>query len=273
MLTGWNEVQPGVYPNIPNEEYHAGPGVSNSGLSLFLKSPKKYWYKYLQETYKENKESDDKKFGSAVHAALLEPAEFDKRYFVTKKIARRGKEWEAILNEAGEKEILFDGDLKVIDLIKESILQLKIGKKLLDGKKEHSIYWIDKDSGVLCRTRPDCYNDRFVLDVKTTRDASPQEYPKSVYNYGYHRQAAMMLDGLEAITGKSYKDFIHLAIEKDPPYLLGVYNLDDDAIEQGRREYKAALIKFRECMEANYWPGYTEVIQDLSLPYWALKIA
>jgi hypothetical protein len=33
------------------------------------------------------------------------------------------------------------------------------------------------------------------------------------------------------------------------------------------------LIKFRECQEANQWPGYPDEVQTIQLPRWYVKRA
>jgi hypothetical protein len=61
------EIKPGVYLDIPNESYHAGPGISKSGLwTIATKTPAHF--KYGER--KENKAFD---FGEACHLAILQP--------------------------------------------------------------------------------------------------------------------------------------------------------------------------------------------------------
>lgn len=74
-------MQPGIYDNLSNHQYHAGPGESKSLLDLVRRSPAHYRARMLAA-------NDDtppaatpaQMIGTAFHALLLEPAEFAKNY-------------------------------------------------------------------------------------------------------------------------------------------------------------------------------------------------
>jgi len=265
-------MKPGIYKEMDINLYHSSEGISNSGLCLFSESPKKYWYKYLSGMCGIEKPTDDQIFGSAVHTAILEPDEFNNRYFVVDKMKRSGKKWNAVLEAAGNKQVLFEPDYRAIEQIMWSLAQIPTAKQIIsNGNAEHSIYFNDADTGALCKARPDYFTDTLVVDIKTTKCAEQNEYSKTVKNYNYHRQAAMILDALSAQTGQLYELFVHIAIEKEPPYLIALYVFDDETIEQGRYEYKKALGSYAECLSKNEWPGYSLEPVDLSLPSWALK--
>jgi hypothetical protein len=61
-------------------DYHTLPGMSNSGLSDFIDSPLLYWHNHVQPGREAEESTPFMQFGSAVHAAVLEPGEFDRRY-------------------------------------------------------------------------------------------------------------------------------------------------------------------------------------------------
>lgn len=66
---------------------------------------------------------------------------------------------------------------------------------------------------------------------------------------------------------------IFIAVEKEPPYNVELYELDDEAIEAGRQEYLKDIETYKECLKTDTWHGYTteQKINILSLPAWALK--
>ena len=35
--------KPGIYFNMPEQEYHADPSLSTSGIKLLLQDPEEYW--------------------------------------------------------------------------------------------------------------------------------------------------------------------------------------------------------------------------------------
>ena len=137
------------------------------------------------------------------------------------------------------------------------------------GEAEKSVYWIDPITGVLCRCRPDWWREDWIIpDLKTTDDASPEGFAKSIANWRYDVQAAFYMDGIEQATGKRPKSFVFIAVEKKPPYGVGVYVLDSDSLELGRAQYQHDLRIYAECVRTGEWPGYGDKIQTISLPAW-----
>ena len=71
---------------------------------------------------------------------------------------------------------------------------------------------------------------------------------------------------------KDNKDcrFFFIAVEKESPFNVEVYELDQDAIQKGREDYLADIATYKKCLETNNWHGYTEdkSINILSLPKW-----
>ena len=55
------------------------------------------------------------------------------------------------------------------------------------------------------------------------------------------------------------------------PFCIGVYELAEEAIEQGRREYREYLAAYKLATETGEWPGYPAEVAQLSLPKWAQK--
>lgn len=65
---------------MPTEEYLALPGLSNSGMKDLIVSPLRYWYNFINPDRLPREETPELRLGSALHCAVLEPADFDKRY-------------------------------------------------------------------------------------------------------------------------------------------------------------------------------------------------
>lgn len=137
------------------------------------------------------------------------------------------------------------------------------------GEAEKSVYWNDPTTGVLCRCRPDWWRDDDVLvDLKTTDDASPEGFAKSMANWRYDVQAPYYMDGVKLSTGRNVKAFVFVAVEKKPPYAVGVYVLDSDSLELGRAQYQHDLRVYAECLANDKWPGYGDKIQTINMPAW-----
>ena len=85
--------------SIPNEEYHARPGVSASMLKSMASGWRSFEAEYITKTAP-RKESAAMALGTAVHAALLEPEAFADEYAVipeecSDRRTKAYKEWAA----------------------------------------------------------------------------------------------------------------------------------------------------------------------------------
>ncbi|HEV2917578.1 MAG TPA: PD-(D/E)XK nuclease-like domain-containing protein [Candidatus Babeliales bacterium] len=271
------EIKHGIYKNIDIEEYHKSQGISSSGINLILKSPAKFYYQYLSGLAKKE-DTKATLYGSAIHLLALEPELFNKKYIVLPEgLDRRTKEGKALYESAllhaelNNQKLLKCEDFKEISSISYAIRKNKVFIKLIEsgGCIEDSLYWQDPN-GSLLRARPDFYNDFIVVDIKTTESAAEEDFQRSIFNYNYHIQAAMQLDGLEALDGKK-RTFCHLVVEKEQPHLTACYMLDQTAIDIGRAKYKEGSFLYKQCLELDDWPGYPETIQTISLPDWYLR--
>lgn len=267
---------PGLYKNLTLDEYHNSDGISNSGIRdiIYPNCPKNYWYKHLSGDYIKP-ESKSLLIGSAVHTLVLEPSEFDKRYCTYPLVDRRTKEGKAAFEKAMEnaegKQMLSTEQYEYCLLMAESLKNHSVYKQYIDlesGGVEHSIAWIDEDSGALLRSRPDYYNKNVIIDIKTSRDVSTAGFGRSFHLYGYHSQAAMAIDGLREATGRNYTKVILLVVSTEAPFLVKSYIVSEEAIVRGRQEYKSGAKTYQICLDMDVWPGYDEEPEELHVPSW-----
>ena len=264
---------PGIYADIDIDAYHADEGISSSGISLILDCPKRYWWEY-HSGQKSERDGKAYNIGQAIHTAILEPTKFQERFYLCEESydlrTKAGKEtFQKIEHEAKGRIILRGADCEMIVHMEASVKNHSLWEKidLSKGSIETSVYW---DAGIYntrLRARPDFYNDNIIIDLKTTDSIAG--FAKSVYNYGYHRQAAMQIDGLEAIDGKK-RHFAFFVVEKKAPHLTACFTLDEQALDQGRKEYLEGAAVYSECLRFDKWAGYDEKFQLLSLPKWAI---
>ena len=144
---------------------------------------------------------------------------------------------------------------------------------------EASIFWTDAETGEQCRCRPDRWRaDGIFVDLKTTEDASPEAFGKSVQKWRYHVQAPWYLDGGKIAHDAGHfpdgfaepRAFIFVVVEKEFPHAVACYMLDSDSNELGRSEYRADLNKLAECNRSGKWPSFGDHLQPVSLPAWYL---
>lgn len=245
---------------IPASEYHAIDAISNSLISRILKSPA-HARAYLDTPPEPTKAME---FGTAFHSAILEPDTFAATYavFSGDRRTKEGKAAYEALQSAG-KLILTAEDMSVIQGMQKSVFTHVAAAELLsEGEAELSVTWQD-DSGFLCKCRPDWWIGDTLVDVKTTEDASPEGFAKSIAKYGYARQNVHYIEGTGA------NDFIFIAVEKTAPYAVGVYRLDDFSLGQGRIEINRAKSAWDYALTHNMFHAYSEEVETISLPNWA----
>ena len=168
----------------------------------------------------------------------------------------------------------------VVEAMAAKLREHPIASQLLapsTGDPEVSLFWRHPRTERWCRARPDFLRHtgigrRYVIpDYKTAADASAEAFGKSAADYGYHQQHPWYVDGVKALGIDPDPVFLFIVQEKTPPYLVEVIELDDDAMDLGRRRNARALEIYRDCREAGLWPGYRRDDEStvVSLPRWA----
>jgi hypothetical protein len=143
-------------------------------------------------------------------------------------------------------------------------------KLLAAGEPEKTLIWRDASTGVMCRAKADWLRPDGIVDLKTAESAAPDALSKAAHNYGYAIQAPFYLRGFRELRQLAAEPFfVHIAVEKSPPYLVHVNQLTERAIAWGDRKVTEALEIFRDCTASGQWPGYpTDEITDIDLPAW-----
>ena len=257
--------------DMPNAAYHASEAISKSGLDQIARSPAHYKYSPSAN------DSEALILGSAFHDFVLLPDVFKKTYVVLPEDfnskTKAGKAELAALKKAG-KVILKADWMHSIDGMAASIKRHPKASKLLqNGKPEVSIFWVDSDTGLDCRCRPDFIHDSGILvDLKSTVDASPAAFSRSAAKFRYHVQDAFYSEGYKQATGSFPRGFVFVAVEKKTPFAVGCYELDDEAKALGRFLFENDLNTLLKAKTSNSWPSsYSDEIENLSLPAWAFR--
>ncbi len=270
------ELPDGLHPGIPEAIYHQRVAgiASKSVLDFYERAPAVHdaWLKGG-----DGKTSDAFAFGKAFHCAVLEPDVYRATYTVEPSFGDCRKtenkkardEWRA---DNASRLLLEQDDATAIAGMVRSIAAHPLACKMLmgEGVSELTVKWTDPATGIVCKSRADRYiaGVRLGVDLKSTEDARAAVFAKGVANYGYHRQQAFYEDGFAAV-GAPLDGFVFVAVEKRAPYLVAVFNLEDEDVMDGRRENRAHLSLMAECVERGEYPGYPQTIQTLSLPRWA----
>jgi hypothetical protein len=263
-------MEPGIH-NLTDEEYFgaalASTTLSSTGARELLDCPAKFRHNQLHAR-KDTKAFD---LGHAAHQLVLGagpelvliPADEWRTNAIKAEVAEARAEGKVPLKPA---------DWIVVHGMAEAIQKHPIAPKLfVDGAPERSMVWRDAATGVLCRAKADWLTRDGIVDYKTARSVRPSGLPKVIHEHGYYVQAAFYLRGFRAVDKTGLRRapyFVFVAQEKEAPYLVTVFQLSDEALAYGDRRCAEALEKYRDCLAADVWPGYSTGIEDIDLPAW-----
>ena len=246
-------MQPGLYPTIPLAAYHAAPGLSKSDLDLMARSPAHWKYGWREET-------PALRLGAAVHAAVLEPHQWETRYVCI--TGRRTVDPDTTAN----RTVLSATEWDTCQRIREAVWRHPTCQDLFrDGQAETSAWWLDPKTGLLCKCRPDWNRPGVLVDLKTASDASPPGFFRAVERYRYHVQAAYALEGWPQAGGDPADRFLFVVVEKAPPYAVALYELSSTLLGDARALIRRDLATAAECLARQHWPGYPTQIVTLPL--------
>jgi len=263
--------------NVPEDVYHAGPGISQSSFKKLVYPNTPADFKLSLS--KRSAPTQAQTIGSATHIAILEPNLFDGAVAMSPKFDRRtkkGKEESAAFAEDNKgKLILNEVEYNQCLQMRDSVYSVDETKELFEGNKllvEHSAYSY-AHTGELVRGRADAIlvDNKEVIDLKTTIAAWPGSFMKSIVNYGYHIQAAFYLDLFTEASGVSFDKWTWIAVEKHAPYKHMTYTASKELLDVGRSEYQACLDLLWKCKKEDHWPAYTKERQEITLPKWKLN--
>lgn len=281
---------------IPLEEYHSGPGLSSSGIKSLINGTVEQW---LYDKANPSNSTAALKLGNAIHTMVLEPDEFWNRYCLfmdapeaPSRSTKEGKadysqwlldhpqiasldnnewkkEWMKWKYPGFKKEIIWEEDFEIVKGITESIKKHPmVSQMFADGDSELSLYWIDKETNILCKCRPDRTNQSFpcIPDLKSTMDASLDSFEHDITKYDYHVSAWWYLWGAKEVFGFDFQNFVYIPCEKKPPYAVTFYTADEGSLSVAEGLCRAGLaIYSRYLKEAvaepsvknAVWTGYS----------------
>lgn len=267
----------GLIYDMPNADYHATPAVSNTVLSSMARSPAHCFVLHVADDRRKMATSPAFFAGTLAHCAILEPAALLDRYMLKPDgldmRTKEGKAWKAAM-PAGVLTI--DADEYANALAQRDAVQgvPELSELLATGTAEVSAFWRDDETGLQCKCRPDWVHTLsdgrvILLDVKTTTDASPQQFTRAVWRYGYHRQAAWYSAGYARAAGVEVAGFVFASVTSAYPFIAAAHTLDDDYMRIGQDECRRLLDEYADCKLTGRWPAYPGM-NLLSPPAWAM---
>lgn len=259
-------IAPGIYPSLPDADYFGLPSLSHSDCKLILdRSPAVYRW------VKDNAVTDHKPefdFGHVVHEIVLgEGSGFDVHDFDawTTKDAKAARAESYANGRAPIKRADYDTAKAAADAVR---LHPRAAK-LLDHGNYTELAMVWDDNGIMRRAKLDLITGPFGVDLKTAQDASTAGFGRSAGKFRYHSQDAFYRDALRACLDIADPQFLFVVVEKSPPHLVNVVQLDAYDVELGAKRNERAVDLYRQCVESDTWPGYGDGINECRLPAWA----
>lgn len=284
-----------VIPNLNRAGYDkigAGRGLYDAVVNwstlkiLGAKTPAHYRYA-IEEGAGTAEETDAQLLGRAVHVAALEPEAYASSFDVWKGGKRDLRQ--EVFRDFMATAILQGRDVITADQHREAkriaraARLCEAAQPFLPGKREISITFQFVRAPMLalagysidCKARLDLLCDNgAILDLKSTRDGSPEGFAKEIARYGYHLQAALYRHGYQLASGeKSPRPYYLLAVENEPPYVPQLYRLGDGLLAFAHSKVVEMFDLLAFCRREKKWPGYFDAAMILDLedmPRWSV---
>lgn len=239
--------------------------------------------------------------GKAAWDCFEKKANIDDLYIIKREINRKSNQgkadWEAFVVEADGRSMLAEDDFNTAaGYLSE--LNANLGKVFVkrddmllaanccEALHQHSEFseimqgtWLDRITeqridfaieGIEMRCKPDylALTASVIIDVKTTTDANPEEFAKSMIKYGYHRQAWLYREAVFQKYGVHCR-FLFAVVSTEEPHEVCICEPSEAVMEAGRREVFALLNEFKFRAESGDWISeWSKGIVPLDLPNW-----
>lgn len=267
--------EPGRY-DIPEADYHRDPlrhlgGSLSSTTARKLLAPSCPALARWEVDHPQHKDAWD--LGSVTHRLVLGAGcpivEVPAASWTT--AGKAGKEAKERARAEGAVPLLTK-DLAKARAMRDAVHADPLAHALLTlpgGAPEQTLIWREGDEGTWCRAMFDRLGDPSV-DLKTCDGVDDDHIIKAVWNYGYHVQRVFYGRGYRAVCGRDV-GFYFVFVQKDPPHLVRVVELDVELQRIGEQKVDEALAVWRDCKASGEWPAYPP-IGDITLigpPRWA----
>jgi hypothetical protein len=250
--------QEGIYNDVPIDVYHQDRSIiSSTGLKKAKISSRDFAW-YLAHGSEKSVTFD---MGNVFEVMLLDKINgtneaekcttiFDpsQRPEQDKGItSKKNQDWKNSIFNSDKYVLPLEGaeSLETVNHMIEAVMAEPVIVKLLNQVQyQQSFVWRDKETGVLCKSRPDFSlgNKRVLVDLKSTKNGSPKDFAKECVNYDYFLQAIMQMEGvLQSGFMEEVDEYFWIAVQKTEPYNACLYRFQKQDWAMIRAEYRYYL--------------------------------
>ena len=264
ISSNYEEVTPGVYALVPNNEYHSSDGIGKTNVCDIYESIAQY------EMHKASpqKPTDPMIKGSAFHDLVLLPNEYHKNYFVSPTVGKTTKAHKQCVLDHPHQTVITSGMADDCFRMRDALYDNPSIKEVLDSKtilREVSIWVKDPPTGLLLKIRPDIITDGVIYDLKSTIAPHSRAFLHSVYKYSYHVQSAFY-QYCAGLNGMKISNFVFLVVGSKPPYLTAIYDINEELLDEGYEKFERALERYAEYLSGeDKWSGLSYGRETITL--------
>jgi hypothetical protein len=249
--------------------------LSFTSLANFARSPVTFIDYKIGKLELDETETAAMKYGKILHCAVLEPQQFDARFFclddsaIVDRLKAAGaknpramkeyKQWKEIeAASAGDREIVSPQDAMHVKMVAQNVFHNRAARKILEmcEVKEKGISWEYKNfkfKGYI-----DGRGAKMFMDLKSMADAEMRKAQRTIADKLQYVQAAAYQIG-EGVEGE---DHYILAVDKKSG--VSAHKLDARLLEQGFKDYDRLVTLFNHCIIQDAF--------DQSFDFWAENI-
>lgn len=279
--------RPGIYEGVSMEAYHSGklcvgPSISSSGLRKIFNYSEAHYYDSSPLNPDRAPQKDTEAFilGRATHHLLLGESFFARDFIMQPAEAPDGRAWNGnngsckkwLAEQAAAGRTVLTSDQ--VDAIKG--MAVRLGKEplvrtgALNGRIECTMAWPDAETGVWLLARPDVIptDSGDFCDLKTCRSVIYDDLVRSIGEYGYQQQGALIGEGYRVLFGQSIASFSLYFVESKRPHCARLVQLKSEDLKRGETQNRNALRRFVQSMNSGYWPppgGNQDAVQYIEL--------
>jgi hypothetical protein len=266
----------GIWSVAGMNEYHADREcISHSSLEHFRRSPSGYNQKYNCGISGSGEDAAWLILGSLLHAFVLERHKFDAMFAIAPRVDGRTKSGKAelLIFEASVngRTVITADQAELMHGMAESLRSSPIAGPLLfdsPGRNELAVRWQDE-----CGVWLKCSFDRLLdcgidLNLKTSRDPSPESWSRDAFRFGYHRQSELYRRGKEKFfpSGETF----HVVVGTEPPHQVAVYEIGINEIMLAKEENDHDLASLAQRRASSDWSEqWQKDITTITFPRYA----
>lgn len=270
--------EPGVYDHdtVPMAEYLAWDAVSASLVKDVLERGCEYADR-ARRIVREDTPATER--GTAVHSAILEPHDFERRYAALSVgcdlRSKPGREEKAAIVAAGRRPIPAATWEACVRLRERAWENPTLAALLSNCEPEASATWHTGYGDVRGKARADvlCRDAETILDLKTTEDASPFAFGRAAADFGYHLSSPWYTTGFTQ-AGVLVRYWTLAALEADPRvghYSVRLYTLDPLIVSRARDRLDAAVRSWAAAVADGRFRDVPTSYIPLPMPAWTFK--